>query len=379
MSVDHFNKNNATDTTTDTTAAANSSSIKMLPPSAYYDPRKYVKGEIVIYDRNFFESYMNQPKLLSRAASSLRYITHNASAAVVIDKTAPIPTTADFGPDSYYYLDHHHEIKGPHYYYFGFEEWENMVPESYFWTQWAGNLIRKGNGGDCDGLWSFANNLIWMRHRAAVGAQHQKMYIAYLSMTSPHDDINGIVTAVCVFVQPNGVYFTLGITKNNIYKNAFKGSSVKLQQYIAHIIHTKVDPHTLGLLFRPNKLMRDIMLHSISETLVGGADVYIGSNWDKWWCEKHRKTWRGDNEPSIIQSYENGITLPCVEMDDSGAMAYFVANYRNTTDQKRTMTISTPFWESPSLFCNPDSPNNPQLPMLFVPIKTLLLWCASAL
>ena len=379
------------DTNTRVVDVENARTNNKLPPSAFYKPRKYRYSENPIYNRNQFESYMNQPQLISRAA--LRHITRPLA---VIDITKPIPITDVFGPDPHYYDTAAVAAFGTHYS-FGFEEWnqDNLPPESEFWTQWVSDQMDYEYGGDRDGLWSFANNLIWMRHRtssssaaallAGTSTPHQKMYIAYLTMMKSPElhtnhrclDPHEIIKAVCVLVQPSGVYFILGMTKSINFQNAFNGSSIKLQQYIASIIHTKVDPHTLGLLFRPNMVMRDRMHRSITETQSVGADFYIGSNWDKWWCEKIRKTWRGDDEPSIIQSYDDGITLPCAV--DSGNMAYFVTNYSNddTTVQKRTMTILTPFWESPSMLCNPDGPNNPHLPLLFVPIKTLLSWRLS--
>ena len=201
------------------------------------------------------------------------------------------------------------------------------------------------------------------------------MFIAYTTLDAERRNPESIVIAVCVFVQPGGFYTTMGVTKSGKYKNAYRGSAVQLQQYVARVVQTKVDPRTIGLLFRPNALMRKIMLKVFGAAVVGGHTKsgliggFVGSNWDIWWTQHMRRppldfdTVR-DEDPSIIQS-RAGIQIRRLFIDAKDHQ------YRAYPACCAFDSMRHPFWEPPAHNPNPDSPNNPQLPLVFFPIKTL--------
>ena len=95
---------------------------------------------------------------------------------------------------------------------------------------------------------------------------------------------------------------------------------------------------------------------------IGGV---VGSDWDMWWQNAHHRNYGPcDPDSSIIQDFDEPfIQFRIFEMD--GSLFH--------VDTGRSVKIHTPFWEPPSPDCNPDSPNNPQLPLVFFPISTLYI------
>jgi hypothetical protein len=327
-----------------------------LPPSSLYNPRDYMTQTTPEHDRNRFESYLEEPRFFSSR------VVHSPSPSMrkIIDST-PSSFTDD-GNVCY-----------------RFEEWNQEIPaKNDFWTIWVDEEI---DNEKHDGSWAFANNLIWMRHRATrPELKSEKMYIAYImKCDSPIDQVDicdpsNIIIAVCVLVKPRAVYYTLGITKSQQYQAKYKGSAFKLQQYIACIIHKNIDPLSKGLLFRPNTVMRSLMLRKLGRGVVGEKSKtglvggFVGSDWDIWWFqsrdEKRRRKLDDvyDFSPSIIQDNdENAIQIRFLVLNENGEQS-----------DNGWFCFPTPFWESPSPFCNPDSPNNPQLPLVYFPIETLL-------
>jgi hypothetical protein len=335
------------------------SGTSMDPPSSDYNPFAFKRSQIMIYDRDSFESYMNAPQFSRDVSDTTQYNNF-----IEIDKSVPCPTTAEFGLAN----------ASPGLYQYVFEEWnQSLKPEQEYWTHWVVGQLH------CfaeDDLLIFANNLIWMRHRnTKYGLPPQKMYIAYMKKTQTgmethrahHSDI---INATCVFVQPNGFYSTIGMAKGKNFQNGFKGSSNRLHQYIAQVISTKVDPNSIGLLVRPTRrralfkqFNRIVKCQNIPRHLTGNfVGAYVGSNWDKHWYTRNGKEWVGDPSPLILMMPGGGIKLCVAEIDYNGAKFFHLNDG----------TIRTPFWESPSPYCNPDGPNNPQAPVMVLLIDTLL-------
>jgi hypothetical protein len=316
-----------------------------LPPSSRYNPFDF-KSSTRKVDQHRFEYYMDLPKITVPETIRLEYKRH------IIDSTA-----ASNG-------------------FFVFEKFSSDDAVG-FWDEWISDELDKENLADCDGSWTFANHLSWIRFRNALpGIKREQMYIAYITTDKARRHTDSIVIAVCVFVQPGGVYNVSGITKSEKYMHdpAFRGVGMKIQKYIAHIVKTKIDPETKGLLFRPNGLMRNIMIGKIPRAIEGNQapklglmGCFVGSNWDMWWLENVQQP-RGiygsaiDRIPSIIQTYSS-ISFRIFDIDEE---------YREYFDTGNMTHIPVPFWEPPSPYPNPDSPNNPQLPLMFVPIDTLL-------
>ena len=282
--------------------------------------------------------------------------------------------------------------------YYCMEKWDSM--NHSFWDQWCRQemnananvsfrnfpgLSDRSNkkytqwGGNCDGANTFAQNLIWYTHRMSVSGRVTKdesFYIAYIASRPDISNIQDVFMAVGVFVQMGGVYSTMGITKSfrltmsdtnaaasymttsgvtNVdaairkFVNAeptMKGSSVKLQKYIAQTVKQQIDPATKGLFFRPNGCMRRIM----QKVFRYERSMYVGSNLgvrnfeqmiDE--CTASVQMDIMDTPPSII--YENNtVILPSIPA-----------------------AIPTPFWEPPSPFSHPDAWLNLHLPLVFIP------------
>ena len=322
------------------------SSAQDLPPSSRYNPFHFKKSKRKV-NQHRFEYYMGLPEITVPDTIDLEYPRH------IIDSTA-----ASNG-------------------FFAFEEFCSDDMEG-FWDEWISDELDKENHENCDGSWTFANHLNWMRFRNGLPEiRRERMYIAYITTDEARRHTDSIVIAVCVFVQPGGgVYNVSGITKSEYYMHdlAFRGVGMKIQKYIAHVVKTKLDPTTKGLLFRPNGLMRDILMAKIPKAIAGCTapesglmGCFVGTNWDMWWRDNMRKRRGGpgsviDQNPSIIQT-NSGISFRIFNIDE---------RFRDYVDAGFTAPIPVPFWEPPSPYPNPDSANNPQLPLMFVPIDTLL-------
>lgn len=315
---------------------------------------------------------------------------------------------------------------------FGMEEWNES--NDTFWQQWvkqemsanmdkqfySRGLSRRGRPaydvvrwvGNCDGANTFAQDLIWYKHRMDNSRclAGEKFYIAYISLHSVKS-IRSVIMAVGVFVHENRFYSTMGITKSfrltlsdtseafefmkqsdqnafqmsteayrmwvddggvgsskpieypqypsltpddwiKLYnrENKVRGHSVRLQRYIANEL-TRLGHVTVGLLFRPNGLMRKIMMGNFNHCL-------IGSNIDIMHIEQQRSLGVSTNDkrfidspPLIIQSDSGGTPTICIEGG---------------------IPIQTPFWEPPSPYSHPDSSLNPHLPLMFISMCDLV-------
>ena len=302
---------------------------------------------------------------------------------------------------------------------FGMEEWNES--NDIFWQQWvrlemmfrqqgvrlemkstmnpplySSGLRKRGRseydgmrwGGNSDGANTFAHNLIWYKHRMHNGRcmPGEKFYIAYISLHSVKS-IRSVIMAVGVFVQEDGFYSTMGITKSfrlamsdtthafelmqsdqeafemsteeypqdpvatpedwiNLYKreNIVRGRSVELQRYIANEL-TRLGHRTHGLLFRPNGTMRGIMMTKIRQFLIGSnVDVMHIKQQTSFGVLNNDLTFI-DDPPLIIQSNDGVIPTICI---DGGA------------------PIKTPFWEPPLPYSHPDASLNPHLPLMFI-------------
>ena len=133
----------------------------------------------------------------------------------------------------------------------------------------------------------------------------------------------------------------------------------KLQAYVARAVVQNIDSTTHGLLFRPNRIMRDIILERIgrvSNEREGAA--LVGSTKD----QAYRK--QRNLGPSGLMDVEKYI-----EDDLGDGMIYIQPDYEGAQEP---IQFKTPFWEPPSLYANPDSSLNPHLPLIFIPIRALL-------
>ena len=252
-------------------------------------------------------------------------------------------------------------------------------PSNFTMQRIANAMIRWSR--NIDGASTFAQDLIWYRNRQVNGRVKpgESFYIAYISLHE-HITIRSVVFAVGVFIQEGGFYSTMGITKSfrvsmsdthkakawmaesdekmrsetehvaviqpaewiSMY-NAVKcvsGYSIKLQVFIRDEVK-RLNFKTIGLLFRPNGIMRSIMRNHFRSHL-------LGSNVD--WDHSHQllELGRGDksnqsimdNPPSILQ-YADFIKI-------AGT------------------SVPSPFWESKTTYRHPDSPLNPHLPLMFI-------------
>ena len=278
-----------------------------LPPNFWYNYKQYMHQEATT-DRDRFESYLEEP---------------------TFDFPQAPPTEPNFidiqeGDDKN----------------LCFEEWS--PGRTHFWSTWVANELEVTPGKEeHDGLMPFGNNLIWMNHRLKKGLVEDKMYIAY---SVNKQKVTDIITATCVFVQKGGVYSVLGMTKSKKYNQSYLGSAYELQKYIAHVVHEKLDPSSMGLLFRPNSTMLGIMQRKMTA-------MCIGSDWDMIWVLEHEGN-HGlcDMSPSILQDNDGGGII---------------------LRQDEKSKIPTPFWEAPAIYCNPDGPNNPQIPLVFIAMEEL--------
>jgi len=334
-------------------------------PSRRYNPKQVLRKPETPVDQSRFEYYMNEPKLVGAITRAERYTARGQSKSLA------------YSTEHRQLIDVYEKQNGL---YHCFEEW-NSKDSAGFWDNWVDNEIDgidEEASNNRDGSWTFANNIAWMRYRATVSLP-VKMFIAYTTLHAERHNTESIIIAVCVFVQPGEVYTTVGITKSQQYSRQYKGSAFELQQYIAKIVQTKIDPRSKGNLFRPNKLMRDIMLCKFGAAKVGSCSKsgliggYVGSNWDILWIQSTKRTTTHrvdtvcDADPSILQS-QDGIRLRFMYLDKDDF-------YK--TDGSFDF-IPHPFWEPPSPYPNPNSPNNPQLPLVFFPIRTLRWYADGA-
>lgn len=322
-----------------------------LPPSSRYNPYDFKKSTEKV-DKTRFEYYMQMPDITIPTVIGLEYPRH------IVD-------TADAGPG-----------------YFMFEEF-NSDEEEGFWDEWISDELDRDTPAQCDGSWTFANHMTWIRFRndmpdiekKRMSIAKERMFIAYITKDKDCIKTTSIVIAVCVYVQPGGIFNVSGITKSNEFMNddEYKGVAFKLLNYIARVIRTKLDHATKGLLFRPNCAMRERLLAKIPKVVAGDPipesglmGCFVGSNWDTWWYKNMRKpsqrfSYVGDKDPSIIQTYQ-GISFRILKINKE---------FNDYDDAGFSEPIPVPFWEPPSPYPNPDSPNNPQLPLIFVPIDSL--------
>ena len=316
-----------------------------LPPSSRYNPFEF-KNSTAKVDNNRFEYYMEVPKITAPEIIGLEYPRR------IVD------------------------MANEGHLYFAFEEFYSDEDVG-FWDEWIIDELDRETSKELDGAWTFANHLTWIRFRNGLpGIRREHMFIAYITTDETRRHTSDIVIAVCVFVQPGGIYNVSGITKSLDYTNdaAFRGVSFKLQKYIARVVKTKIDRETKGLLFRPNRVMRDIVLTKIPKVVAGDAvpesglmGCFVGSNWDMWWQQNRRNPPRrydyvSDRKPSILQTHQ-GISFRILNIDKT---------FNDYVDAGFGAPIPVPFWEPPSPYPNPDSPNNPQLPLMFIPIDSLV-------
>lgn len=264
-------------------------------------------------------------------------------------------------------------------YTFRTELWNPSLPNAFF-TRWIQNTDNYDSDGHNNNI--FFDNLQWMRLITAANATKKKpkidlfkLYIAYATDTK-----GAIVIATCVFVQPQSVYATSGTT--TAQNGVVIKDSLILEQYVAAVVFEKIDPRTKGLLCRPSAETRNAMLDKLGHAEEGGGSGVkrrspiggcVGSNRDKDWfdlnCYNARDNVR-DYSPSIIFSQGNttndetkmkirrfGIDRDMGIYEDWGWYDF----------------IKAPFWEPPNSMANPHSINNPQIPLVFFSIRTLLL------
>ena len=245
------------------------------------------------------------------------------------------------------------------------ELWNPECPNDFF-SHW----IKPTHDYDAgDGPKTFANNLLWMRRLAAT----HKMYIAYAADTE-----GTIVIATCVLVQPGSVYATSGTSFAN---GVIVRDSFILEQYVAAVVAEKIDPRTKGLLFRPGARTRRTMLdklgHAVEGESSGGMDQIggcVGSDFDKrWFYNAHPSP----GVPDTIRDYSPSIMFVgqrgAAKSNAMIKIRRFVVDHEGIyLDRGWHAPIQAPFWEPPSAIANPDSINNPQIPLVFFPIQTLL-------
>lgn len=291
---------------------------------------------------------------------------------------------------------------------FRMEEWSMENDE--FWQRWVKqemlsnidvDMVQRGLvkrnepiwgehirwSGNDEGANTFAQDLIWYKHRVVNGRRvaGESFHIAYITIHE-HRTVRSVVFAVGVFVQADGVYSTMGITKSfrvamsdtnraerqiieadaameftpalltpeywikkyNQIKD-MTGLSVQLQRFIASEVK-RLGYNPIGLLFRPNIPMHSIMRKAF-KNCISGSNI----DWDhvrQLQMHETPRVTRADlmNSPSLIIQTPETITL---------------------TINTRRVSIPTPFWELKSAFPHPDSALNPHLPLVFYHITDL--------
>ena len=297
---------------------------------------------------------------------------------------------------------------------FRMEEWSMENDE--FWQRWVKQemlsnidveMVQRGIFkrdesqyirwiGNDEGANTFAQDLIWYKHRVVNGrcVAGESFHIAYITIHE-HRTIRSVVFAVGVFVQANGVYSTMGITKSfrvtmsdtfraerqiieadaamgftpalspeywiEKYKQIDKikskdatgkkipGLSVQLQRFIASEVK-RLGYNPIGLLFRPN-IRRHSIMREWFKNCISGSNI----DWDhvrQLQMHETPRVTRADlmNSPSLIIQTPETITL---------------------TINTRRVSIPTPFWDLKSAFPHPDSALNPHLPLVFYHITDL--------
>ena len=281
---------------------------------------------------------------------------------------------------------------------FCIDEWSEAAAP--FWNSWVreemlanvndrltafGSLARDGSEmvrwrKNSDGAATFAQDLIWyaqrFRHGRVGAGEH--FYIAYISTDRDTLSTQSVVMAVGVFVAEESLYSTMGITKSfrldmcdtmhaerwmlevgftsqeleaqiqllKSTRGKLKGSSaIKMHEFVANFVAERF-PSNKGLFFRPNGVMRKLMVQNF-------ADYDIGSDKDainrKWITENKLASMDPDCTdctPSILQRPANVVI-------------------------RQEQPLPHPFWEPPSAFPHPDYFLNMHLPLMFVPIQQM--------
>lgn len=301
-----------------------------------------------------------------------KYLIYGIPATVTLDEALYMQPPRPMVWDSSFLasLVHGHTVdERPHFIYtFRTELWNPSLKNDFF-SHWIQNTNNYDAG---DGPLTFFSNLLWMRliKAASPKPRNRLLHIAYATDTE-----GTIVMATCVLVQPGSVYATSGTT--------VKGGvdSMVLEQYVAALVLNKIDPPTKGLLFRPNKEKRDAMVDKWGQAqeeseveTKNTIGVCIGSNRDKdWFHQTHTTPFAqdkvGDYYPSIEFSKGNTtndgtqLRIRCFEISK---------RYQTYIDRGWHDWTKAPFWEPPNSMSSPDSINNPQIPLVFCPIKTLV-------